>query len=63
MIQVIGLMIAFYIAYRGLEGLLEAERPAVVKVAAFVLICVAILGGIALIMTSGAMPGMPRGSY
>lgn len=56
-------MIAFYIAYRGLEGLLDAERPALVKVAAFVLIVVAILGGIALVMTSAAMPGLPRSPY
>lgn len=56
-------MIAFYIAYRGLEGLLDTERPALVKVAAFVLIVVAILGGIALLMTSAAMPGLPRSPY
>lgn len=63
MIQVIGLMIAFYIAYRGLEGLMDAERPVLVKAAAFVLIVVAVLGGIALLMTNAAMPGLPRSPY
>lgn len=63
MIQVIGLMIAFYIGYRGLEGMLDTSRPAPVKVAAIVLICVALIGAALLLMGGAAAPGLPRSPY
>lgn len=53
MIPIIGIMMAAYIAFRGLDALTDDTKPWIVKVSAIVLIIMAI-GGAFILFTSGA---------
>lgn len=52
MIQIIGIMMAAYIAFRGLDALTDDTKPWIVKVSAIVLIIIAV-GGALLLFTAG----------
>lgn len=52
MIPIIGIMMAAYIAFRGLDALTDDTKPWIVKVSAIVLIIIA-LGGAFILFTSG----------
>lgn len=60
MIQIIGVLIAFYIAFRGLDGLTDKSKPRVVKVAGLIVIVIAVLSVWALLVTGSNMPSLPR---
>lgn len=64
MIQIIGLMMAAYIAFHGLDSLTDDTKPWVVKVSAIVLIIIAIGGVVLLLATDASVSdSLPKPSF